>query len=66
MTNHSQSDLEADAQTFVNAFNPDAYKLEQNFGWLTESQRQELGERTQAAIKATFVEFMNDIYDGEV
>jgi len=50
----------------VSMFEPNAYKLEQEFGWLEKEQREELGRRTQEALHSTFVTFIEDMYNGEL
>ena len=63
-----QSDIEAQANAFRNCFKPVAFRLEKRFNWMTESQREELGQKADEALKNAYIDHLSEMYetkDGE-
>jgi hypothetical protein len=60
-----QSDVEIQAEAFRNCFEPVAFRLEKNFSWMTESQREELGRKANNALKQVYVDHFSEMYGSE-
>jgi len=63
---HIPSDSEFQAEQFRQCFSPDAYELEQQFGWMSDQQRQFLGEKATEKLKEAYIETIEAIYAGDV
>lgn len=65
-TQHTpQSDIEVMAQQFVDCFEPSAYELDKRFGWMDESEREELGKLAQKKLQEAFIETYSGMYGGK-
>lgn len=64
-THTPRSEIELEANIFRNCFNPSAFRLEKNFGWMSESQREELGRKADEALKQAYVDHISEMYGKE-
>lgn len=60
-----QSEVELQAKTFRDCFDPSAFRLEKNFGWMSESQREALGQRADEELKQAYVDHISEMYGHE-
>ena len=60
-----KSDIGIQAEVFRNCFKPVAYRLDKNFSWMTESQREELGRRADKALQQAYVDHVSEMYNSE-
>jgi hypothetical protein len=57
-----QSDIESQAEAFRSCFEPDAFQLDENFSWMTESQREALGRKADEALKQAYIDQVSEMY----
>lgn len=60
-----KSEVEMQAERFRSCFEPNAYELDKHFSWMTESQREELGKRADAALKQAYLTQISEMYSGD-
>jgi hypothetical protein len=60
-----RSDVHVQAGVFRDCFEPVAYRLEQNFSWMTDSQREELGRKADEALRQAYVDHISEMYGSQ-
>lgn len=64
-THTPPSDVQIQAESFRNCFEPAAYRLDKHFSWMTESQRKELGRKADEALKQAYIDYFSEMYESE-
>lgn len=59
-----QTAVETQAKQFQACFEPSAYKLEDEFGWMPRSMREELGRLAGKKLREAYVEVFTEMYGG--
>jgi hypothetical protein len=64
-THAPNGDIETEAEAFRNCFRPDAFQLDEQFGWMTESQRKALGRKADEALKQAYIDQISEMYSSD-
>lgn len=60
-----KSDVEFQAERFRDCFEPNAYRLDEHFGWMSESEREELGRKANEALKQAYIDHISEMHSSD-